>query len=95
MKVIVPTNSIPNTILVQDIAPKNGLVLVTRNQLPYGFVTYANQLFYLQTSAVSNTNTITGYTLTDLLNNIKKEISGNFALEYFETTNEQIYNTSM
>lgn len=89
MKVIVPTNTVPNSILIQDIIPSKGIIIVYKNQKPYGFVVFSEkeQLFFLQTNTTEITD-IYGYSIPDLLANIKDKISGDILLEYFETTNE-------
>ena len=57
--------------------------------MPYGFVVYSEeeQLFFLQTDTMSSTG-ICGYTISDLLDDIKDNVSGNISLEYFVTTYE-------
>lgn len=89
MKVIVPINTVPNSTLIQDIIPTKGIIIVYRNQMPYGFVVYSeeDQLFVLQTNTVSPTE-LCGYTIADLLTNIKNNVSGNISLEYFVTADE-------
>lgn len=89
MKVIVPTNTVPNSILIQDIIPNKGIIIVYKDQTPYGFVIYSEeeQLFFLQTDTI-NTTDICGYTISDLLKNIKNNVSGDISLEYFMTADE-------
>lgn len=89
MKVIVPTNTVPNSILIQDIIPSKGIVIVYKDQMPYGFVVYSEeeQLFFLQTDTMSVTG-ICGYTISDLLDDIKENVSGDISLEYFVIANE-------
>lgn len=89
MKVIVPTNTVPNSILIQDIIPYKGIIIVYKDQTPYGFVIYSEeeQLFFLQTDTISTTG-ICGYTISDLLNDIKNNVSGDISLEYFMTSDE-------
>lgn len=89
MKVIVPTNTVPNSILIQDIIPYKGIIIVYKDQTPYGFVIYSEeeQLFFLQTDTISTTG-ICGYTISDLLNDIKNNVSGDISLEYFMTADE-------
>lgn len=84
MKVIVPTNTVPNSVLIQNVIPNKGIVIVHKDQVPYGFVVYneKDQLFYLQTNTISTTD-ICGYTISDLLDNINEHVSGNISLEYF------------
>lgn len=57
--------------------------------MPYGFVVYneERQLFFLQTDTMSDTG-ICGYTISDLLIEIKEYVSGDISLEYFETVDE-------
>lgn len=45
------------------------------------------QLFFLQTDTMSATG-ICGYTISDLLDDIKRNVSGDISLEYFVTTDE-------
>lgn len=89
MKVIVPTNTVPNSILIQDIIPSKGIIIVYKDQTPYGFVVYSEeeQLFFLQTDTMSSTD-ICGYTISDLLSDIKENIGDDISLEYFVTNNE-------
>lgn len=89
MKVIVPTNTVPNSILIQDIIPSKGIIIVYKDQMPYGFVVYSEeeQLFFLQTDTISTTG-IWGYTISDLLDDIKDNVSGDISLEYFVTADE-------
>lgn len=89
MKVIVPTNTVPNSILIQDIIPSKGIIIIYKDQTPYGFVIYSEeeQLFFLQTDTI-NTTSICGYTISDLLNDIKNNVSGDISLEYFVTADE-------
>lgn len=90
MKVIVPINTVPNSILIQDIIPSKGIIIVYKNQMPYGFVVYSEEekLFFLQTTTIPEATKICGYTISDLLTEIKGYVSGNITLEYFETTDE-------
>lgn len=57
--------------------------------MPYGFVVYSEegQLFFLQTDTMSATG-ICGYTISDLLDDIKDNVSGDISLEYFVTADE-------
>lgn len=57
--------------------------------MPYSFVVYSEegQLFFLQTDTMSATG-ICGYTISDLLDDIKDNVSGDISLEYFVTTDE-------
>ena len=89
MKVIVPTHTVPNSILIQDIIPSKGIIIVYKDQTPYGFVVYSEeeQLFFLQTDTMSSTD-ICGYTISDLLSDIKENIGDDISLEYFVTNNE-------
>ncbi len=89
MKVIVPTNTVPNSILIQDIIPSKGIIIVHRNQIPYGFVIYSEEknFFFLQTNTMNSTN-LYGYTIADLLSSIQKNVEGNISLEYFITNDE-------
>lgn len=89
MKVIVPTNTVPNSILIQDIIPSKGIILVYRDQMPYGFVVYSEeeQLFFLQSDTVNVTG-LCGYTIADLLDDIQRNVSGDISLEYFDTADE-------
>lgn len=89
MKVIVPTNTVPNSILIQDIIPSKGIIIVYKDQMPYGFVVYSEeeQLFFLQTDIMNSTG-IYGYTISELLDDIKDNVSGDISLEYFVTADE-------
>lgn len=89
MKVIVPTNTVPNSILIQDIIPSKGIIIVYKDQMPYGFVVYSEeeQLFFLQTDTMNSTG-IYGYTISELLDDIKDNVSGDISLEYFVTADE-------
>lgn len=89
MKVIVPTNTIPNSILIQDIDPSQGIVIVYKDQMPYGFVVYNEVygLYLLQTNTTEPTG-LSASTLASLLGIIQKHISGDISLEYFKTENE-------
>lgn len=89
MKVIVPTNTVPNSMLIQDVIPSKGIIIVYRDQMPYGFVVYSEeeQLFFLQTDTMSTTG-VCGYTISDLLEDIKHNVSGDISLEYFVTADE-------
>lgn len=86
MKVIVPSNTVPNSILIQDIDPLMGIVIVYKDQLPYGFVTYDEEqnLFLLHHNTMGPSG-ICGNTLSHLLKVAQKNISGDISLEYFET----------
>lgn len=57
--------------------------------MPYGFVVYSEEehLFFLQTETTGATG-ICGYTISDLLVDIKDNVSGDISLEYFETADE-------
>lgn len=57
--------------------------------MPYGFVVYSEeeQLFFLQTDTMNSTG-IYGYTISELLDDIKDNVSGDISLEYFVTADE-------
>lgn len=89
MKVIVPTNTVPNSIFIDDIAPDKGIIIVYKDQIPFGFVIYDpnENLYCLQISTMHSTG-FCGYTIKDLLKNIQMEITGDISLEYFQTIDE-------
>lgn len=89
MKVIVPTNTVPNSILIHDIVPSKGIIIVYRNQIPYGFVVYSKEeeLYFLQMKTTGSTG-ICGYTIADLLKDIQENVEGNISLGYFQTIDE-------
>lgn len=84
MKVIIPTNTVPNSILIQDIIPQQGIIIVNRNQQPFGFVVYSNGLYFLQTNTMETTD-FCGYTLPQLLEVIQRSVDGSITMEYFNT----------
>lgn len=89
MKVIVPTNTVPNSILIQDIIPSKGIVIVYKHQVPWGFIVYSEEehLFFPQTNTMSSTS-LCGYTIADLLSDIQKYAEEDVSLEYFITDHE-------
>lgn len=85
MKVIIPTNTVPNSILLQDVDPSRGIIIVYKNQVPYGFITYddISDVYYLQTNTVCD-STLYAETISALVNSMKEAISEDIYLEYFK-----------
>lgn len=86
MKVIIPTNTVPNSILLQDVDPSKGIIIVYKNQVPYGFITYddINNLYYLQTNTICGELSFYAETISALVNSMKEAISEDIYLEYFK-----------
>lgn len=86
MKVIIPTNTVPNSILLQDIDPSKGIIIVYKNQVPYGFITYddINDVYYLQTNTICVESSFYAETISALVNSMKEAISEDIYLEYFK-----------
>ncbi len=85
MKIIIPTNTVPNSILLQDVDPSKGIIIVYKNQVPYGFIVHddINDLYYLQTNTVCE-STLYAATISALVNFMKEAISEDIYLEYFK-----------
>ena len=86
MKVIIPTNTVPNSILLQDVDPSKGIIIVYKNQVPYGFIVYddMSDLYYLQTNTICSESSFYAATISALVNSMKEAISEDIYLEYFK-----------
>lgn len=87
MKVIIPQNNTPNSILVQNINPQNGMIIVNKNNIPFGFVIKdVDDMFSIQRAIESDAFGNKYFdTLIETLEFAQKNIGGEVTFDYFKT----------